>query len=102
MSSPAVTEALMLQHRRSWNVEQQVAKLTTDRVETGSLDMLRGSLNVLQNRCNAGDRTSDLNSVPGLRRATLRHRWIPSVRQCKQRRHWESRLWSPLATQGLM
>ena len=56
MSSPAVTEALMLQHRRSWNVEQQVAKLTTDRVETGSLDMLRGSLNVLQNRCKAGDR----------------------------------------------
>ena len=58
MSPHAVAgiQASMQQHNRSGKVEQQVAELISDRVETGSVGMLRGRLNVLQPRCKAGDR----------------------------------------------
>ena len=56
--------AVMLQHSRSCNVEQQVVELTSDCDETGSLETLRDSPNSLQGRCKAGDRDNRCNRSP--------------------------------------
>merc|ERR1719221_1486623 len=65
MSTPHVAGmlALMLQHNSDWSVEQQVAELTGDCAETGSVDLFQDSLNPFDTQCIAGQ-TDERCNVP--------------------------------------